>query len=175
MLLQEGFQPQRTLYLAFGHDEEIGGKGASEIAALLHSRGVELEYVLDEGGVITDGMVPGVTAPVALIGIAEKGYVSLELVVESPGGHSSMPPPRSAIGILSAAIEKLEANLMPARLAGATQQMYSYLGPEMPFLPRMMFANLWLFSGCWRSGSLQAPPQTPKSEPRRPRRCSMRE
>jgi carboxypeptidase PM20D1 len=92
-LLATGFQPQRTLYLAFGHDEKTGGaSGAAKIASLLHSRQVELEYVLDEGGSITDGLVPGVAAPVALIGIAEKGYLSLELSVESAGGHSSTPP-----------------------------------------------------------------------------------
>ncbi|MBI3736587.1 M20/M25/M40 family metallo-hydrolase, partial [Candidatus Sumerlaeota bacterium] len=79
-LIGEGFQPARTIYFAFGHNEEVGGTGgASEIAALLKSRGIELHYVMDEGLAITDGMVPGVASPVALIGIAEKGYMSIEL------------------------------------------------------------------------------------------------
>ena len=160
LLLNQGFQPQRSLYLAFGHDEEIGGlKGAAEISALLRSRGVKLEYVLDEGGIVAEGMIPGISAPVSLIGIAEKGYLSLELTVESPGGHSSMPPPQSAIGILSAAIHRLEQSPLPARFAGATRQMYSYLGPEMPFLTRMIFANLWLFGGLLES-RLAANPAT---------------
>src|SRR5687768_12253161 len=61
MLLEEGFQPTRSVYLAFGHDEEIGGtRGAGEIAALLQRRGVQLEMVVDEGGVLADGIVPGV-------------------------------------------------------------------------------------------------------------------
>ncbi len=146
MLLAQGFHPSRTMYLAFGHDEEIGGLlGAATIARLLLSRGIELEYILDEGGAITYGIVPGVSAPVALIGIAEKGYLSIELTVHSPGGHSSMPPKQTAIGILSTAIQNLERNQFPAEITGATGQLFAYLGPEMPLTERIVFANLWLF------------------------------
>ena len=112
-LLAEGFRPKRTIYLAFGHDEELGGpNGAAKIAELLLSRKVELDYVLDEGLIIANGILP-VSKPVALIGIAEKGFVSLELSVETEGGHSSMPPPNTAIGILSEAVNKLEEGQMP--------------------------------------------------------------
>jgi len=93
-LIKAGFQPERTLYFAFGEDEEIGGqRGAARIAALLTERGEQLEAVLDEGGAIVQGTLPGVELPVALIGIAEKGYLTLRLRVEQPGGHSSAPPP----------------------------------------------------------------------------------
>lgn len=92
--VSQGFQPQRTVYLAFGDDEEVGGgAGAAKIADLLRERHVELEYVLDEGLAIADGIVPDIRTPVALIGIAEKGFVSLELSVEVESGHSSTPPP----------------------------------------------------------------------------------
>ena len=78
--------PSRTVYLAFGQDEEIGGNdGAAKIAGLLQSHGVELEYVLDEGLNIFNDIIDGVSAPVALIGIAEKGYLSLQLTAASPG------------------------------------------------------------------------------------------
>src|SRR5262245_26481948 len=79
-LLSEDYRPRRTIFLAFGHDEELGGdNGAAKIAGLLRQRNVELEFVLDEGLNILNRMIPGVTAPVALIGIAEKGYLSLKL------------------------------------------------------------------------------------------------
>ena len=146
MLLTEGFHPSRTVYLAFGHDEEVGGAmGAAKIASLLRSRGVELEYILDEGGAITYGILPGVSAPVALVGIAEKGYVSVELAVQSQGGHSSMPPKHTAIGILSTAVHNLERNQFPAEIRGATGKLFEYVGPEMPLTERMVYANLWLF------------------------------
>ncbi len=145
MLLQENFQPRRTIYLAFGHDEEISGQqGASRIVELLQSRRIEPEFVLDEGGVITKGIMPGVASPVALVATAEKGFVSVELTVEGEGGHSSRPPRQTAIGILSAAITRLEENRVPTRFEGATRRMFEYVGPEMRFSSRLAMANLWL-------------------------------
>ncbi|HEX6091324.1 MAG TPA: M20 family peptidase [Gemmatimonadales bacterium] len=145
MLLSEGFRPKRTIHLAFGHDEEVGGRaGAREIAALLSRRGVRLELVLDEGGVIGDGIMPGIGGPLALVGIAEKGFVSAELSAEAPGGHSSLPPRQSAIGIVSAAVARLEAHPLPARVEGATAQLFRALSPQLPFVQRAVFRNLWL-------------------------------
>src|SRR5205814_515331 len=89
-LLREGYRPRRTVYLAFGHDEELGGPaGAPALAALLDSRGVTPEYVLDEGGAITEGILQGTKYPVAVVGIGEKGFVSVELTVAGTGGPSS--------------------------------------------------------------------------------------
>ncbi len=145
MLAGEGFAPERTVYITFGHDEEVSGKnGAIKMAELFASRGVEFEYVLDEGGFITIDMISGVQGPVALIGIAEKGYLTLELTVESEGGHSSIPPPNTAAGILSRAVVKLEENPFPPRLDGAAYEMFMNVAPAMPFVNRMALANLWL-------------------------------
>jgi carboxypeptidase PM20D1 len=145
MLLRDGFRPSRTVYLAYGHDEEVGGgQGAKEIAALLQQRGVELEMVLDEGGVISSGVLSGVSKPVALVGIAEKGFVSVELTVRQAGGHSSMPPQQSTVGILGAAVARLEQDQMPARLERPTRQLFERIAPQFPFAQRAVFANLWL-------------------------------
>lgn len=145
MLLVEGFQPERTVYLAFGHDEELGGaQGAREIAALLKSRGVELEMVLDEGGVIGDGLLPDISSPIALVGIAEKGFVNLELTAQAEGGHASMPPKQTTVGVLSAAIARIEQKPMPARLAGPVRLLFDRIGPYLPPTQRSIFANLWL-------------------------------
>ncbi len=145
-LVAKGFQPRRTVYLAFGHDEEVSGlQGARQISALLSSRGVALDYILDEGGVIIEGLVPGVAAPVATIGIAEKGYATVALTVETEGGHSMSPPPSTAIGILSASIHRLEEQPFRARMDGATRKLFEYVGPEMGWSRRVLFANLWLF------------------------------
>lgn len=144
-LIGEGFRPRRTVYLAFGHDEEVGGRGgAARIAEMLRERGVEPEFVLDEGGVVTKGIVPGVGAPVALVATAEKGFVSVELTVETEGGHSSRPPRQTAIGVLAAAVARLEETQMGARFEGPTRRMLEYVGPEMAFGQRLVMANLWL-------------------------------
>lgn len=146
-LLAQGFQPKRTILLSFGHDEELGGiEGAQRIVALLKERKIQPECVIDEGMSILEGMMPGVAAPTALIGIAEKGYVSFSLTVAAEGGHSSTPPAHSAIGILARAIAKLEDHPFPGELAGPARQMFDAVGPEMPFGQRAIFANLWLFS-----------------------------
>jgi carboxypeptidase PM20D1 len=145
-LLAEGFAPERTLLLAFGHDEEVGGEqGAVAIAELLASRGTAIESVLDEGGAIVQGAVPGITAPLAMIGIAEKGSVGIDLSVEVAGGHSSTPPRHTAIGILAAALTRLEANPMPGRIQGPTRKLAEHLAPELGVPFRIVLANLWLF------------------------------
>lgn len=147
MQLVQGLQPRRTIYLAFGHDEEIGGYGgAAKIAELLRQRNVELEYILDEGLAINEGVLPDVSKPVALIGIADKGYLSLELSVELESGHASMPPAQTAIGILSGAVSRLEERQMPASIEGVPRHTLEYIGPEMPFSKRLVMANLWLFN-----------------------------
>lgn len=158
-LLRSGFQPRRTIYIAFGHDEEVGGEnGAAAIAALLQSRGIALESVLDEGGAVTQGIVP-LDSPVATVGIAEKGYLTLELLVEAQGGHSMNPPPRTAIGALARAVANLESNPFPAEISGATRELFAHIGPEMPFYRRVVFANLWLFAPLVEH-RLQAAPST---------------
>lgn len=147
ILLGEGHRPRRSIYLAFGHDEEVGGpRGAGAIAEALAARGAEpYAFVLDEGGTIADGLVPGVEGLVALVGVAEKGYLSLELLVEGPGGHSSMPPSETNIGILAAAIARLQAEPFPASLDGASRDMLVRLAPHMPLAARIVMGNLWLF------------------------------
>ena len=144
-MLARGYTPKRTVYLAFGHDEEVGGpRGAARIAATLQSRGVRPWFVLDEGGALVEQMIPGVAAPVALIGVAEKGYMTLELSVRADGGHSSMPPRETAVGILSEAISELQEHPVPGGIREVTGVMFDYLGPEMGFLPRLIMANRWL-------------------------------
>ncbi len=158
-LLAEGFRPRRTIYIAFGHDEEVGGRqGAQKIADLLESRRVgDYALVLDEGGAITEGMMPGTDGPVAIIGIAEKGYVSLELVAAAEGGHSSTPPESTAIGILSRAIQRLEDDPFPLRIDGATREMLAFVGPEATFSRRLAIANLWLTAPLVKRGMANSP------------------
>jgi len=146
-LITQSFVPARTVYLAFSHDEEAGGSnGTAKIAELLEGRGVRLNYTLDEGLVITHGIVPGLAKPAALVGLAEKGAVVLELSTRAKGGHSSMPPVSTAVGKLGRAIHRLETNQMPARLDSPVTDMFAYLAPEMPFAWRVVFANRWLFN-----------------------------
>ncbi|MGI4020694.1 MAG: M20 family peptidase [Janthinobacterium lividum] len=145
-LLQQNYQPERTIYFVFGHDEEAGGKGVKAVATLFKARGIKADWVLDEGGEITKKEIPDLQGkPVALIGTSEKGYLSIDLKVNIEGGHSSMPKPETAVDVLVAAIQKLRAKPFPARFGGSTGDFFKYLGPEMPFTSKMAIANQWLF------------------------------
>lgn len=145
-LLRQGFKPRRTIYLAFGHDEELLGEaGAKRIAALLKARGVKLAFVIDEGLLITDGILHGLDQPAALIGMAEKGFVTVALSADVPGGHSSIPGAQSAIGTLSRALVGLEQYPMPTALGGVVAQTLETLAPEMHGVNRVLLSNLWLF------------------------------
>lgn len=146
ILARAGFRPRRTIYFAFGHDEEIAGvRGAKNIAGLLASRGVKLDFVIDEGLLITDGLVKGLDRPAALIGLAEKGYATLVLHAEATPGHSSMPPRDTAIGMMAAALVRLENNRLPMQIRGAVAEMFDTLAPEMSGISRIALSNLWLF------------------------------
>lgn len=151
-MINKGFHPKRTIYIAVGHDEEIGGKnGNIKIAELLKSRGVKLEYVIDEGSYIIQNMVPGITGNVALIGISEKGLMNVELTAKGEASHSAIPPKETTVGILCNAVAKVEKNKCDAKIAGPVKEFLNYCAPEMSFLYKAIFANLWITDGLVKS------------------------
>jgi carboxypeptidase PM20D1 len=159
-LASRGERPRRTVMIAFGEDEEVGGKrGNVRIANMLRDSRTRLHWVLDEGLVVTDGIMPGATQPIALIGIAEKGYATVELTVEASGGHSSMPPRETAVGILSGAVHRLETQPFPGGLDGPLSAMFEHVSGALPFGQRLAMANLWLLGGVVES-KLSASPTT---------------
>ncbi|HWO25382.1 MAG TPA: M20 family peptidase [Kofleriaceae bacterium] len=144
-LLGAGFLPRRTIYLAFGHDEEVGGReGAARIAATLQGRGARAALVLDEGMAVTQGIIDGIDRPVALIGVAEKGFADIAVTAQVTGGHSSMPPEATAVGVLARALAAIDRDPMPSELDGVARAMLEHLAPEMGFGRRVLMANLWL-------------------------------
>jgi carboxypeptidase PM20D1 len=148
LLLAGGYQPERTVYLVMGADEEVGGlRGAKVIAQTLKQRGVNLELVIDEGLLITEGIMPGLAPPTALIGIAEKGYLSVVLNFSGKPGHSSMPPPKGdgAIAMMSAGLKRLNDDQFPAAIRGVAAEMFATIAPEMSGFSRVALSNLWLF------------------------------
>ena len=156
-LLKVGFQPKRTVYLAFGEDEEVSGaRGAGQIVRTLKDRKVRLSFLLDEGGSITREVIPGIEAPVGMIGVGEKGHLSLVLRAQTTPGHASAPAQVTSIGALSLAIATLENNPFPQDLEMA-EFMMSFLANELPFTQKMMLANPWLFGGILKSRFAAAP------------------
>lgn len=146
LLIKGNFQPNRSLYFAFGHDEETGGeKGAGFMNDFFLKQGLRFDFILDEGGALMTNVMPELSRTVAFIGIAEKGYLDLELRTEESGGHSSVPPRENAIDILARAITRINDNPMPARLDPVTIQMLKALAPYLDFKMRMGIKHRWLF------------------------------
>jgi len=121
----------RTVYLAFGGDEEaLGERGAGTIARTLLDRGVRLACVFDEGSVISKGILPSVSKPVAMIGLAEKGFANIEVTVTGKSGHSSMPGRATAPGALCAVMAAVQKNRFPARLTPLVARFFAAVAPH---------------------------------------------
>mgnify|MGYP002780435905 FL=1 len=146
-MLARGVRPRRTVYLAFGHDEERGGSGARAIASLLKQRRARIGLAVDEGFAVLDGIIAGVDRPVALVGMAEKGYISVELTARGAGGHSSMPVHDNAAVRIARAAGRLADDPFPAELEGLSGDMLTALAPYMAWPQRAVLANRWLFGG----------------------------
>lgn len=121
--LADGVVPRADVWLAFGHDEETLGTGAQAMAAVLAERGVRPALVLDEGGAVVEGAVPGVPVPTAMIGVAERGVASFDLIAREAGGHASTPPRLPATARLARAIDRLRRRPFPRRLAPPVRAM----------------------------------------------------
>lgn len=148
MLLKEGFVPERTIYFSYSHDEErFGPLGAAGVTALLKERGVQLEWSLDEGAFIMQGILPGSEKSVAMINVAEKGLLTLDLVAHAPGGHSAWPEAETSVDILAQALVNLRKHPVPGGLDGLSGKLFDTLGRNGPFTSRLLFANKWLFGG----------------------------
>ena len=148
VLLESGFRPARTILFGFGHDEETGGvNGCKVMGQLLQERGIRLAGIVDEGGGISDGLAPRVRRPIALVAVSEKGYLTVQISVQGEPGHSSTPPPQTAIGILAGGLARLEAHPMKARVR-QIRPLYQGIGWAAPIYLQVAFANAWLF-GPW--------------------------
>jgi carboxypeptidase PM20D1 len=148
LLVKEGFVPERTVYLSFGHDEEIGGvAGAKGVTERLKSEGVQLAWSIDEGSFILDGVMPGFDKPIASINVAEKGSMTLDLIAHGPGGHSSMPAAEVSIDILAQALVNLRKHPVPGGLEGVSAETFEGIARSGSFGLRLLVANQWLFGG----------------------------
>jgi carboxypeptidase PM20D1 len=156
-LIKNNFQPTRTVYFGFGHDEEIGGGGAALITKKLREEGIQLHWSLGEGSFVNRGFFPGVDKLIAPINVAEKGIMNLLIVAKADGGHSSTPPSRTAVTLLAEALMKLEKEPLPGSLEGLSAVMFDEVSKHMPFSYRFLFANRWLFGGIIESQMSSSP------------------
>lgn len=145
LLLGEGFDPERSLVFAFGHDEEVSGtQGAAFIAKRLKEKDLHFVWMVDEGGLLVTESELMPNRILALVNVAEKAYYTLRLTATGAGGHSSMPPKQTSVGRLSAAIARIEANPFESRLQEPVSSMLEALAPYSDFPRNVVLENLWL-------------------------------
>lgn len=144
-LLAAGSAPAHDLYFSFGNNEETAGDSAAAAAELLAGRGVKPWLVLDEGGAVAGGAFPGVARPAAVVGVAEKGILDVELLTRDPGGHASTPPRMGATARLARAITRIERSPFPQSLPDVTAEMLRRFGPHAPAPMRVVFGRLSVF------------------------------
>lgn len=116
LLLYAGFTPKRTILLSYGFDEEISGReGAARLApAILEKYGKDgVAVIVDEGAGVSTIWDTHYATP----GVAEKGYIDVDIVVRMPGGHSSIPLAHNGIGVMSELITLIEAHPYEPHLA----------------------------------------------------------
>ena len=146
-LIKEGFQPERDIWFAFGHDEEVSGRqGALKIADEFKKRGLHFDAVYDEGGIIAapGSAIESVQQPIGLVGVGEKGFLTLRLTVKGMGGHSSMPPAKGSLVLAAEIIEKLNSDQFPAQIITPIAKFFDNIGGDMSFFSRMAIANQWV-------------------------------
>lgn len=130
-LLAADVVPRRDVWLSFGSTEEVAGPAADAAVDLLHDRGVRPWFVLDEGGAVIHDGFPGLTGSVAVVGVAEKGLLDLDLVARADGGHSSTPARGGATARLSRAVLRLDRRPFPSAVPAATVAMLRVLAGRM--------------------------------------------
>ncbi|MDR3337472.1 MAG: M20/M25/M40 family metallo-hydrolase [Treponema sp.] len=129
-LIARGFQPKEDIWFAFGGDEERAGVGgAQNAAAWFAEKNIRFSFVLDEGTPIGVDQIPGVKEPIALFGIEEKGFLSLNLTVRQNPGHASQPPEVQATAILARALIRLSKNPFPFHLTPTVESFFTHLAP----------------------------------------------
>jgi len=158
-LLAEGYAPERTLIFSAVHDEEAGGaEGAVLVAKKLLSEGIQLEYLVGEGGfLVSESPVVGNDRLMAMVSTGEKGFTTLILRARAEGGHSSRPPRDNAIIRLSRAVTRLHETPFDPELKPPVSDMFEALAPHTPGFRGFLMNNLWLSRGLLAKGLADDP------------------
>lgn len=131
-LINEGFTPERDIYISSSDGEEISGEGAKLAVDYLESKGVRPLLVLDEGGMIKEEPIKGAEGKFAMMGTLEKGTCNFRFIAKGKGGHASAPgknTPLVRLGQFMADIEKKDP--FRAKMNETTIEMFRRMGPAV--------------------------------------------
>ena len=118
---REGLRPARDLIVALTADEEGGDHNGVDWLLQAHPALLQAEYGLNEGG---RGLMREGRPLANQVQAAEKVYVSFQLEVTSPGGHSSLPVRDNAIYRLAEGLTRLAGFDFPVQLSEITRAYF---------------------------------------------------
>lgn len=128
-LLGDGFVPERDIWLFFGADQETAGESAKIAVRRLYELGVRPWLVIDEGGGVVTDAFPGLSRQAAMVGVAEKGFVGVNLYTSDVGGHSAVPGKQSATVRLARAVTRVTRRRFAAKVNAPTAAMLARVAP----------------------------------------------
>lgn len=145
-LIKEGYQPERDVYLCFGHNEEVvcaEPSGAGEIAQTLKERGIRLDSVLDEGSALIRLDIKGlIHTYIAAVGVAEKGYADMKITLHDKGGHTSAAPKHSGMAKLANTVRDIESHQFKSHWLPFLSELFDTVGRKATYLGRVLMCNL---------------------------------
>ena len=147
-LIASGYEPAGDVYIASSCTEEVSGDGAPATVRYLKEHGVRPSLVLDEGGMILEAPIGGVSGLYAMVGTVEKGYADVKFIARANGGHASAPGKDTALVRLGKFMVDVENHdPFKAQLTPTVTEMFKRMAPNMSFPLKLVMANLWLFKG----------------------------
>jgi carboxypeptidase PM20D1 len=146
-LVADNVTPAQDIYVSLGGNEESYGTAAEAIAAQFEARGIVPWLVLDEGGAVVDAPLRYLPVKAAMVGVGEKGVMSVRLSVAASGGHASAPPAHPPASRLARAVLRLERNPFPVRMPVPFRQMIARFEPYVSLRRRLPLRLLRLLHG----------------------------
>ncbi|MBO5198171.1 MAG: M20/M25/M40 family metallo-hydrolase [Lachnospiraceae bacterium] len=146
-LIADGYVPECDVYLASSCTEEFSGEGAPLTVKYLKEQGIELELLIDEGGMIINNPIGGVNGTYAMVGVLEKGYGDLRFIAKGKGGHASAPgknTPWARLARFICSVEKKSP--FSVRFNPTVEEMFRRFTPNMSFGMKLIFANFKIFA-----------------------------
>lgn len=151
-LLAEGYGFEGiNLYIGSSNNEEVCGDGMVLAAAYFQEQGIRFDLVLDEGGAITEGQIPGVTCKSAVVAVHEKSRhmfrCRTELETKGHGGFGG--PKDSAIERLSRFITEVsnkKGKIYKGKFYPEVRATFERHVPCMAFPMNFLFGNISLFA-----------------------------
>ena len=145
-LLREGFLPENDIYLSFSGDEESSGRSCNATVDWMEKEGIHPAMVLDEGSYVYNDNILGVKEPLAMVAVAEKGALGVEVKVCTKGGHSSLPPLPNSLALVGKAVAKMDGSPLPIHMTGLVRTLVDAVADQTSsFRVRLLLRNRWLF------------------------------